>query len=146
MPLYSCNTLVIGSGASALNCASHLNPFGVDNPIIVTDRLGGGTSNNSGSDKQTYYRLSSFGEGLNSVYDLARTLFSGGTMHGDIALVEATLSTQEFYHLVQIGVPFPHNESGGYVGYKTDHDPKQRATSATSYSQTAFLWYPKWLP
>ena len=28
-------------------------------------------------------------------------------MHGDIALVEAALSTQEFYHLVQIGVPFP---------------------------------------
>jgi succinate dehydrogenase/fumarate reductase flavoprotein subunit len=51
-------------------------------------------------------------------------------MHGDIALVEAALSTQEFYHLVQIGVPFPHNEFGGYVGYKTDHDPKQRATSA----------------
>jgi succinate dehydrogenase/fumarate reductase flavoprotein subunit len=35
-----------------------------------------------------------------------------------------------FYHLVDIGVPFPHNERGGFVGYKTDHDPRQRATSA----------------
>lgn len=130
LPLYGCNTLIIGSGAAALNCASHLNSFGVDDVLIVTDHLGGGTSNNSGSDKQTYYKLSVFGEGLDSVYDMARTLFDGGAMHGDIALVEAALSTQEFYHLVQIGVPFPHNEFGGYVGYKTDHDPKQRATSA----------------
>src|SRR5690554_4796454 len=130
LPLYSCNTLIIGSGAASLNCAVHLNSFGVKDVLIVTDQLGGGTSNNSGSDKQTYYKLSVFGEGSDSVYEMARTLFAGGAMHGDIALVEATLSTQEFYHLVQIGVPFPHNEFGGYVGYKTDHDPKQRATSA----------------
>ena len=130
LPLYSCHTLVIGSGAASLNCASHLHSFGVSDLLIVTDRLGGGTSNNSGSDKQTYYKLSIFGEGLDSVYDMARTLHQGGAMHGDIALVEAVLSTQEFYHLVQIGVPFPHNEFGGYVGYKTDHDPKERATSA----------------
>ncbi len=61
---------------------------------------------------------------------MANTLFSGGSMHGDIALIEAALSTQEFYHLVQIGVPFPHNVYGGHVGYKTDYDPKQRAISA----------------
>lgn len=29
LPLYSCNTLVIGSGAASLNCASHLHSFGV---------------------------------------------------------------------------------------------------------------------
>jgi succinate dehydrogenase/fumarate reductase flavoprotein subunit len=27
-------------------------------------------------------------------------------------------------------VEFPHNKFGGYTGYKTDHDPRQRATSA----------------
>jgi len=32
--------------------------------------------------------------------------------------------------LVLLGVPFPTNEYGEYVGYKTDHDPRQRATSA----------------
>jgi succinate dehydrogenase/fumarate reductase flavoprotein subunit len=31
---------------------------------------------------------------------------------------------------VDIGVPFPHNRYGEYVGYKTDHDPRKRATSA----------------
>ena len=130
LPVYQCNTLVIGSGAASLNAAWHLSAFGVKDVIMVTENLAGGTSNNSGSDKQTYYKLALFGEGEDSVYSMARTLFNGGAMHGDIALVEATLSAQEFYHLVQIGVPFPYNEFGGYVGYKTDHDPKQRATSA----------------
>ncbi len=129
-PLYKCHTLIIGSGAAALNCACHLSDLGVTDLLIATERLGGGTSNNSGSDKQTYYKMSLFGEDRDSVFEMARTLFNGGSMHGDIALVEASLSVREFFHLVQIGVPFPHNQFGGYVGYKTDHDPKQRATSA----------------
>ncbi len=61
---------------------------------------------------------------------MAASLFNGGSMHGDIALIEATLSAQSFYHLVDLGVPFPHDRYGGFVGYKTDHDPRQRATSA----------------
>jgi succinate dehydrogenase/fumarate reductase flavoprotein subunit len=32
--------------------------------------------------------------------------------------------------LVELGVPFPTNEYGEYAGYKTDHDPRSRATSA----------------
>ncbi|PLR76762.1 oxidoreductase [Bacillus sp. V3-13] len=130
VPVYSVNTLVIGSGAAALNCAVHLHEFGVQDIAIVTERLGGGASNNSGSDKQTYYKMSISGKEADSPYELAKTLFDGGAMHGDIALVEATLSLQEFYHLVQLGVPFPHDKYGTFIGYKTDHDPKQRATSA----------------
>ncbi|MEI6503193.1 MAG: FAD-binding protein, partial [Armatimonadota bacterium] len=34
------------------------------------------------------------------------------------------------FHLVRNGVEFPCNRYGAYVGYKTDHDPRQRATSA----------------
>jgi len=130
LPFYRCHTLIIGSGAASLNCALHLHNFGLKDIVIVTECLGGGTSNNSGSDKQTYYKLSLFVQEKDSVYAMAQTLFSGGSMHGDIALVEAALSPQEFFHLVEIGVPFPHNVYGGYVGYKTDYDPKQRATSA----------------
>ncbi|WP_342433249.1 FAD-binding protein [Neobacillus sp. FSL H8-0543] len=130
VPIYSMNTLVIGSGAAALNCAVHLHEFGVQDMAIVTERLGGGASNNSGSDKQTYYKMSISGKEADSPYELAKTLFDGGAMHGDIALIEATLSLQEFYHLVQLGVPFPHDKYGTFIGYKTDHDPKQRATSA----------------
>lgn len=127
---YQCHTLVVGSGAAALNCAYHLVNFGIEDVVIVTEQLGGGTSNNSGSDKQTYYKMSVFGDGTDSVYEMAETLFQGGAMHGDLALIEASLSVQEFFHLVQVGVSFPHTTYGGYVGYKTDHDPKQRATSA----------------
>ncbi len=53
---------------------------------------------------------------------MAETLFSGGSMHGDIALVEAAMSARGFFKLVSLGVPFPHNGFGEYVGYKTDHD------------------------
>ncbi|HBR27969.1 MAG TPA: oxidoreductase, partial [Firmicutes bacterium] len=115
-PLYRCHTLIVGSGAAALNCACHLVNFGVQDVLIVTAELGGGTSSQSGSDKQTYYKLSLAGEEKDSVYEMARTLFAGGAMHGDHALIEAALSPQEFFHLVELGVPFPHNAFGGYVG------------------------------
>ena len=42
------------------------------------------------------------------------------------------LSLKEFYHLTELGVKFPYNEYGEYIGYKTDHDLKCRATSAGS--------------
>lgn len=130
LPIYSLNTLIVGSGAAALNAAVHLHEFGVRNIAVATAQMGGGTSSLSGSDKQTYYKLGLSADHTDSIYDLARTLYEGGAMHGDIALVEAALSVQEFFHLVQLGVPFPHSKYGCYVGYKTDHDPRQRATSA----------------
>lgn len=51
-------------------------------------------------------------------------------MDGDLALAEAAASTRAFYHLVEIGVPFPCTPYGEYVGYKTDHDPCKRGISA----------------
>jgi succinate dehydrogenase/fumarate reductase flavoprotein subunit len=130
MPVYSVNTVVIGSGAAALNAAVNLVEFGQEDIAIVTESWGGGTSNQAGSDKQTYYKLSLSGEVADSPYAVAKDLFDGGCMHGDIALCEAQHSAQAFYHLVELGVPFPHDRYGGYVGYKTDHDPKGRGTSA----------------
>ena len=80
-----------------------------------------GTSRNTGSDKQTYYKLTMAGY-ADSVMDMAETLFNGGCIHGDIALIEAALSSRCFYKLVELGVPFPHNRYGEFAGYKTDHD------------------------
>ncbi|HEX2948364.1 MAG TPA: FAD-binding protein, partial [Armatimonadota bacterium] len=130
LPVISTNTVIVGTGAASLNAAVQLDRNGVQDLVIVTEKIGGGTSNNTGSDKQTYYKLSLSGDGTDSTYEMAASLFDGGSMHGDIALIEATLSAQSFYNLVSLGVPFPHNRYGGYVGYKTDHDPRQRATSA----------------
>ncbi len=128
---YQINTLVIGSGAAGLNAAVHFVEEGGDSSqiVIATEKLGGGPSFNAGSDKQTYYKLSLGGIVPDTVYEMASTYWNGGSMHGDIALVEAANSVREFMHLVSIGVPFPTNKYGEYVGYKTDNDPLQRATS-----------------
>jgi len=130
LELITCRVLVIGSGAAALNCAEHLAQFGVGDVVIATDRLGAGTSNNAGSDKQTYYKIGIFGDVPDSPLEFAHSLFDGGMMHGDLAYVEALGSAPEFFHLVRNGVGFPFNRYGAFVGYKTDHDPRQRATSA----------------
>ena len=130
IPLYELNTVVVGSGAASLNCADRLHQLGQTDIAVVTEKIGGGTSHNTGSDKQTYYKMSLFGKEPDSTYEMAHSLFDGGGMHGDIALVESVGSLQGFFHLASIGVKFPHNHYGGFVGYKTDHDPRQRATSA----------------
>ena len=57
-PAYCVNTLVVGSGAAALNAAINLVRNGQRDVAIVTEKWGAGTSNNAGSDKQTYYKLS----------------------------------------------------------------------------------------
>ncbi len=130
IPVHGFNTIVIGSGAASLSAADHIHKLGQTDLAVVTGRVDGGVSRNSGSDKQTYYKLSVFGEDGDSPGEMARSLYEGGSMHGDLALVESSLSPRCFFRLVEIGVPFPHGRMGGYVGYKTDHDPRQRATSA----------------
>ncbi|NMA94841.1 MAG: FAD-binding protein, partial [Clostridiales bacterium] len=127
--VYSLNTVIVGTGAAGYNAADTLHSLGERDIAILTEGINMGTSRNTGSDKQTYYKLTLAGGEEDSVMDMAKTLFAGGAMHGDIALVEAALSAKCFYKLVNIGVPFPHNRYGEYVGYKTDHDPRQRATS-----------------
>ncbi len=129
-PVYSLNTLIIGSGVSSLNAAIQLWDRGQKNIAIATDCWGGGTSNNAGSDKQTYYKPSLSSESPDSPLQMAQDLFDGGCMHGDIALCEAQNSLEAFFHLVSLGVPFPHDQYGAYVGYRTDHDPLGRGTSA----------------
>ena len=130
LDVYSLNTAIVGSGAAGFNAAERLHSFGQKDIAIVTEGINMGTSRNTGSDKQTYYKLTLSGKEADSVCEMAETLFAGTAMDGDIALVEAALSAQSFYHLVEIGVPFPHDRFGEFVGYKTDHDPRQRATSA----------------
>ena len=127
---HSLNTLIIGSGAASLNAAVSLHGLGQKDIAVVTSRWGGGTSNNAGSDKQTYYKLSLAGSEPDSVIQMARDLFSGKCMHGDIALCEAQGSVQSFINLVNLGVPFPRDKYGSFAGYKTDNDPRARATSA----------------
>ena len=134
LPVTWVHTLVIGSGAAGLNAAVQLRAGGVDDVLIVTEGLQMGTSINTGSDKQTYYKLSMCGDDADAPRTMAETYFSGGSMHGDLALVEASLSARAFVNLVNLGVPFPRDAYGQFIGYKTDHDPRQRATSIGPYT------------
>ena len=104
--------------------------------LLVTENMRYGTSRNTGSDKQTYYKLSLAGGESDSVEDMARTLHRED-VDGDLALCEAAGSAQGFFKLVQLGVPFPCNEMGEFVGYQTDHDQRRRASSAWGPSPAA---------
>jgi succinate dehydrogenase/fumarate reductase flavoprotein subunit len=134
LPITWVHTLVIGSGAAGLNAAVQLRAGGVEDVLILTEGLQMGTSINTGSDKQTYYKLGMYGEDTDAPVLMAESYFSGGSMHGDLALVEAAVSARAFNHLVDLGVPFPRDAYGQFVGYKTDHDPRQRATSIGPYT------------
>lgn len=126
--------VVIGSGCAGYNAADHLFDLGVKNIAVLTEGRLAGTSRNTGSDKQTYYKLSLAGDVPDSVTEMAKTLFAGGAMDGDTALTEAANSTRCFMKLSGLGVPFPTNAYGEFVGYKTDHDPSCRATSIGPYT------------
>jgi len=133
-PAIQVHTLVIGSGAAGLNAAVQLKRQGIDDILILTEGLKMGTSINTGSDKQTYYKMSLSGKEGDSPALMAQSYFNSGSMHGDLALVEAALSTRAFFNLVQLGVRFPQDRWGQFIGYKTDHDPAERATSVGPYT------------
>jgi len=51
-------TLVIGSGCAGYGAADCLWNRGVKNIAVLTENRVAGTSRNTGSDKQTYYKMS----------------------------------------------------------------------------------------
>ena len=128
------DAVIVGSGCAGYNCADWLYDLGYKNIALLTEGRLLGTSRNTGSDKQTYYKLSLAGDEGDSVMNMAKTLFSGGAMDGDVALAEAANSARCFLKLAGLGVRFPTNEYGEFVGYKTDHDPFCRATSIGPYT------------
>jgi len=132
------NTVILGAGAAGMNCAAHLCEFmkrreiedAGDRIAVVTRGVGLGASRMSGSDKQTYYKLGTSPNVPDCAKAFADTLTAAGCCHGDLALAEGIGSLREFHHLVEAGVAFPTDAMGAFLGYKTDHDPAERATSA----------------
>ena len=123
------DALVVGTGAAGYNAALRLDDYGVSDVAIVTEGIKMGTSRNTGSDKQTYYKMNLCADYPDSPKAMAQDFFNGKCVDGDIAYAEAALSVMSFLHLCELGVEFPVNRYGEYVGYKTDHDPRARATS-----------------
>ena len=130
MKTITLSTAIIGTGAAGYNAALRLARAGQSDIAIFTMGVMNSTSRNTGSDKQTYYKLSLAGSAPDSPEAMARDLFGGRCVDGDHALCEASLSAQCFYQLAELGVPFPVNRYGESVGYQTDHDTRGRATSA----------------
>lgn len=127
---YFVNTLVVGSGAAGYAAAVRLWEGGNENIALLTENRLCGTSRNAGSDKQTYYKQGIGAMGTDSPLRMAKDLFAGGAMDGDTAYCEAVNSLPCFFRLAQMGVAFPTNRYGEFVGYRTDHDTAGRATSA----------------
>jgi succinate dehydrogenase/fumarate reductase flavoprotein subunit len=136
--IHQYNTVVVGAGAAGMNCTKKLYEYmgqkGISNPqdriAVVTAGVPLGASRMSGSDKQTYYKMGTSPDIADSAESFAKSLTAGGCCHGDLALAEGIGSLRGFYNLVEAGVPFPNDPMGIYIGYKTDHDPYERATSA----------------
>ena len=134
MQEYTFDTVIVGTGCAGYNCADWLYTLGRRDLAIVTRGRLSGASRNTGSDKQTYYKLSLASGMPASVRKMARDLCAGGGVNAGVALAEAAGSTRSFMKLVNLGVPFPCNEYGEFVGYQTDHDHSGRATSAGPYT------------
>lgn len=124
------HTAIVGSGAAGFSAALQLKKNGISDIAILTEAVQTGTSRNTGSDKQTYYKLSMSADAPDCPAAMAQDLFAGQSMDGDHAYAEAACSAPCFLRLAELGVPFPTNEWGEYVGYQTDHDTRARATSA----------------
>lgn len=96
IPFYQYNTIIVGTGAAGLNAAVTLHKLGQKNIALITEGRYMGTSRNTGSDKQTYYKLTQCGSEPDSVRKMAETLFDGGCVDGDIAMAEAAALSGHF--------------------------------------------------
>lgn len=123
------DAIIIGSGAAAFSAADWLCKENVKNIVILAENRMSGTSRNTGSDKQTYYKLSMDGYSQDSPYKMASDIYSAGCCDGEKMYLQALHSTRCFLRLCDYGVGFPTDEYGGFPGYKTDHDDTVRATS-----------------
>ncbi len=123
------DAIVIGSGAAGYSAADWLYKENITNIAVVTENRLYGTSRNTGSDKQTYYKISMDGISQDSPYKMAVDICSLGSCDGVKAYLQAVNSAKCFMRLCEYGVNFPTDEFGGYPGYITDHDSTSRATS-----------------
>lgn len=123
------DAIIIGSGAAGYGAADNLFKSGITDVAVITENRLSGTSRNTGSDKQTYYKISMDGFSQDSPFKMAQDICSLGCCDGVKAYKQAINSARCFLRLCDYGVNFPKDEFGGYPGYKTDHDNTSRATS-----------------
>lgn len=122
------DVVIVGSGCAGFAAADRLLNFGITDIVLLTEGKNCGTSRNTGSDKQTYYKADLTLSG-DSIIKMAESIYEGGGVDGEKAVIEAVNSLRCFYTLEEYGLDFPKGDYGEYIGYKTDHDDSVRATS-----------------
>jgi len=127
VPIYTCEALVLGTGAAGMRAVVELHRRGID-VLAASTGLFSGTSACSGSDKQTLYTASTDFKGDNFV-NYAKGLCGGGAMNFSTAYVEAIGSIDALGGLQFMGLPLPNDDNGAILRYQTDHDEAGRATS-----------------
>ena len=67
LKIMSYDAVVVGTGAAGFNAAIRIKQEGRKKVAVVTEAVNCGTSRNTGSDKQTYYKLGLGGDTPDSV-------------------------------------------------------------------------------
>lgn len=119
------DTVIVGSGCAGLNCADVLLKAHRD-VAIVTDGIKRGTSANASAGSQSYCFVDSQSDSYTA--DAARELVESGVPDGEIALSQAARSSYCFMKLAQLGVEFPRNEFGGFLGFPAENSEKLRVS------------------
>ena len=88
------DAIVIGSGAAGYSAADWLYREGITDIAVVTEGRLCGTSRNTGSDKQTYYKISMDGASADSAYKMAKDICSLGSCDGVKAYKQAANSAK----------------------------------------------------
>ena len=94
------DAIVIGSGAAAYGAADWLFRENVTDIAVVCENRLSGTSRNTGSDKQTYYKLSMDGFSQDSPYKMASDIFAAGTVFYPRIVAWGGKERKEFSHLM----------------------------------------------
>ena len=104
-----CNTAVVGTGAAGYNAADRLWQLGpAGHPHRDGEPSGAGTSRNTGSDKQTYYKLTLSGGDADSVREMARdALLRASAWTATTPCARRRSSAQGFLKLCGAGRSFP---------------------------------------
>jgi|GEM_PF-2549622 len=123
------DAFIVGTGAAGYAAADALYRLGATDIALLTNGRESGTSRNTGSDKQTYYKPSLDGQTPDCAAALAEDYTRGGCCDGVLAYTEAANALRCFFRLLELGVPFPQDEYGCFPSYVTDHDRGGRATS-----------------
>ena len=96
IPVIDIHTVVVGSGAAGLNSADRLGQYGVEDLALITENMNSGTSRNTGSDKQTYYKLSLAGDAPDSVRRLAQIFMRGAAWMGSMRCARRLFPVRDF--------------------------------------------------